>query len=135
MSPRLFTSSIVRLDWHEIYKTMFYRNLLLLLKFLSIENTESREKFGTKYLSDLASFFDLFGFECFFCYVWILDFLRFGSDVTNITYQNSPYSFHIHLVILFFVIKNPTFRDQIYPPQTQKVCFIPILFLEIDQKR
>ena len=49
--------------------------------------------------SDLASYFDLFGFECFFCYFhdfWIFDFLCFGSYATDEMlllemYLNIPY--------------------------------------------
>ena len=33
--------------------------------------------------SNLASHFELFGFECFFCYIWIFDFLCFGSNTTD----------------------------------------------------
>ena len=38
--PRVFTNPVVRLVWHEIYQTMFYRNLLHLIKFLNTENME-----------------------------------------------------------------------------------------------
>ena len=31
----------------------------------------------------LASHFVLFAFECFYCYVWILHFLRIGSNTTD----------------------------------------------------
>ena len=61
-------------------QTMFYRNLLHLLKFWSTENTEKLRKVLHLVCVPVVGFdfpFDLFGFECFFCYVWIFDFLTY----------------------------------------------------------
>ena len=66
--------------------------------------------------SDLASHFDWFGFECFFCNIRILDLLRFGS------YASAERLFHeMHIErtkILIFHI----YSSLVYMYILNKIC-------------
>ena len=61
--------------------------------------------------SAFDSYFELFGFEFFFYYVWILDFLCFGANATDKRYTpwnvHISYQSHIYstLVIMYLIFR------------------------------
>ena len=90
--------SVVRLGWHEIYQRMFFKKIAAFPKILN------HWKYGKAFLHlavvtafHLASYFDLFGFECFFCFVWIFDFPCYLWEVKIYIRhtQNVRYQFNI----------------------------------------
>ena len=62
--------------------------------------------------SDLASHFDLFGFECFFFYIWIFDILYFSSNASDERLLLEMYIWHTKILHMYstFIVYFRTLR-------------------------